>query len=417
MALTQVSTGDTEEWINSNGTRNLTQDTGTAVGDIAIVAISAYPNGTTVTGPVGFTAITPFTFSSSGLDQSTIYLFYKEIVGGETTPYACTFTGGSNPFGTAMLLTLRGESALTWVSATNGTPNGSAADSCVAANPSGSAGQGFVIIVGTGDPCTISTVPGTLTAGTAGLQNTNTGRTYYETLGTSGTRTFSGLTPDRSNGAISILLNGATAAGTQLTVENATLTLTGESVGTNFGIVQVEGTLSLTGQDVGLLAGQGIAVDEGTLTLSGQDVQLLANQNFTLPVTNAALTVEGQDLPFLLTVPWTEGTITLAGQDVTLIAGISYTLAVDNAALTLTGQDITLDAGADFSLSVDNGTITLTGQDVTLTALTSLTLQVDSATLVLSAGEVQLLTPYVTGAGGARDCRKRAGIRLINYGR
>jgi hypothetical protein len=212
MALSQVSTGDSEEWINSTGTRNLTQDTGTAAGDFALVAISAFPNGTTVTGPVGFTAVTPFIFDGSGLNQSTIYLFWKEIVGGETTPYACTFTGGSNPFGTAILLTLRGSSTLTFVSATQGSASGTS-DTCVAPDPSGSSGQGLIVVVGTGDPCTISSVPGTLTAGTAGLQNTNTGRTYYETLGTTGTRTFTGLTPDRSNGAFSILLNGADAGG------------------------------------------------------------------------------------------------------------------------------------------------------------------------------------------------------------
>jgi hypothetical protein len=417
MALSQVSTGDTEEWINSTGTRNLTQDTGTAVGDLAIVAISAYPNGTTVTGPVGFTAVTPFTFSSSGLDQSTLYIFWKEIVGGETTPYACTFTGGSNPFGTAVLLTLRGDSALTFVSATEGTPNGSASDSCVAPNPSGTSGQGMVVIVGTGDPCTISTVPGTLTAGTAGLQNTNTARTYFETLGTSGTRTFSGLTPDRSNGAITILVNGATAGGTSLTVENATLTLTAQTVGTNFGTIVTEGTLTLTGQDVNLLSGQGIAVDHGTLTFSGQDVQLLANENFTLPVTNASLSLEGQDLPFELSVPWTESTLTFTGQDVTLLAGVPVTLAVDNGSLTFTGQTLNLLLDEDFTLGVTNATLSLTGQDVTLSALTSLTLIVDNGTLTLTSGEIGLFTPYVTGTGGARKCRDRAGIRLINYGR
>lgn len=211
MALSQVGTGDSEEFINSTGTRNLTADAGVAVGDIVIVMVSAFPNGTTVGGPVGFTAVTPFIFDGSGINQSTNYIFWRQIVGGETAPYAVTFTGGSNPFGTIVMMTLRGSSTLTFVSATNGTPS-SGSTSAVAPSVSGTSGQGLVAAMATGDPTTMTTPTG-MTAGTVGLQNTNTGRLFFESLvatGATGTRT-STLGTSRSNGSISILLDGASA--------------------------------------------------------------------------------------------------------------------------------------------------------------------------------------------------------------
>jgi hypothetical protein len=257
MALSKVGSGASVEWINSTGTRNLTQDTGTAVGDFALVEISGFPNGTTVSGPVGFTAVTPFIFDGSGLSQSTNYLFWRQIDGTETVPYACTFTGGSNPFGTAVLTTLRGDSALTFVSATNGTPS-SGSTSAIAPSVSGTAGQGLIAAMATGDPTTMTT-PSGMAAGTAGLQNTNTCRTFFETLsatGATGTRT-STLGTSRSNGSISILLNGATAGGTDDTANPTGVAGTGAA-----------GTLSASGAANTSLTGVAGTGAVGTLTAS-----------------------------------------------------------------------------------------------------------------------------------------------------
>jgi hypothetical protein len=212
MTISKVSTGDSEEWVNSNGTRNLTKDTGTATGDIAIILISAFPNGTTVGTPTGFTAVTPFIYDDSGLNQSTIYIFHRVIDGSEASTFDCVFTGGSNPFGTAMLLTLRGDGALSFVSATNGTP--ATGTTATAPSVSGTTGQGLVCGYGTGDPTTMTT-PSGMTAGVAGLQNTNTGRMFFETLastGATGTR-VSTLGTSRDNAGVSILLNDAGVGG------------------------------------------------------------------------------------------------------------------------------------------------------------------------------------------------------------
>lgn len=218
-------------------------------------------------------------------------------------------------------------------------------------------------------------------------------------------------------GAALATFRESTASGTTLTVENASLAFTGQSVLEDQAVIITNGTLSLTGSDVTLLTGLGLTVTEGALTLSGQDVQLLANQNFVLPVTNAVLTLEGQDVPFQLAVPWTEAALTLTGQDITLVAGVAFTLVVDNGVLAFTGQDVVLFLDEDFILPVTSATITLQGQDVTLSALTSLTLDVTSANLTLTGQDVGLFTQYTTSGGGARRCRKRAAIRILSFGR
>jgi hypothetical protein len=211
VAISKIGTGDSEEWINSNGTRNLTKDTGTATGDLALILISAFPSSTTVGTPTGFTAVTPFIYDSSGVNQQTIYVFHRVIDGSEAATYDCVFTGGSNPFATCMLLTLRGDGALSFVSQTNGTP--ATGTTATAPSVSGTSGQGLVAGYGTSDPTTMTT-PGGMTAGVAGLQNTNTGRMFFETLastGATGTRA-STLGTSRTNAGVTILLNDAGAA-------------------------------------------------------------------------------------------------------------------------------------------------------------------------------------------------------------
>ncbi len=202
-----------------------------------------------------------------------------------------------------------------------------------------------------------------------------------------------------------------------LTVENATFTVTGQSVTMDNGMPVVNATLTLTGQTVGSIDGLGILVDDSSITLAGQDVTLLANANITLPVTNSQLTFELQDVLCQVIVPWDETVLTLTGQDVTLIAGVSSTLAVTEGTLSLSGQVLNFILDEDYILAVTNASVTLTGQDVTLSALTSFTLQVDQSSLALAGQDVGLFTPFSTGTGGGRRTRKRAVRRLINFGR
>jgi hypothetical protein len=215
--------------------------------------------------------------------------------------------------------------------------------------------------------------------------------------------------------AVAMSLNEVSGGGSSsLTVENASLTGTGQSVAFDANVVVEQSTVALTGQTLTFVESTGIAVNEGTITLAGQDISLLANENFVLPVTNATLTNEGQELPFILDVPWDEVLLTLTGQDITLVAGVPVILAVTEATFGFTGQTVNFILDEDFAIAVDNATATLTGQDVTLSALTSFVLAVDMSSLVLSTQNVGLFTPYNTSSGaGGRRCRDRAIPRMM----
>jgi hypothetical protein len=216
--------------------------------------------------------------------------------------------------------------------------------------------------------------------------------------------------------AIATFKGPATGSPT-LTVENASLTSTGQAVVMDSNIAVSEATATFTGQTITFVESVGIAVTEAALTLSGQNVDLLANANIVLPVTNTQMVLEGQELPFQLSVPWTEPTLTLEGQSITLIAGVPFVLAVTEASLTLTGQTINFTLDEDFTLPVTNATMAFTGQDVTLSALTSFIVPVTNGQLTFTGQDVGMFTPYATGTGGGRKCRDRAITRLLNFGR
>lgn len=202
-----------------------------------------------------------------------------------------------------------------------------------------------------------------------------------------------------------------------LTVENASPTLTGQAVVMDSKMAVSEATATLTGQTLTFVESVGIAVTSANLTIAGQNVDLLANANVVLPVTNAQVSLEGQELPFQLTVPWTDASLTLQGQVITLTAGVPVSLAVTEANLTLTGQTINFILDEDFTLPVTNATIAFTGQEVTLSAITSFTVFITPEQLTFVGQDVGMFTPYATGTGGGRKCRDRAITRLLNFGR
>lgn len=217
------------------------------------------------------------------------------------------------------------------------------------------------------------------------------------------------------NGVISIYADGTSSGSSfTLTVENASVALTAQDVGTQFAILIDSGSLGLSGSDVSLVSGLGLTVDQSNLALSGQDVTLVAGASFTVPVVEAALTLEVEDVAFNFDTPWIEGTLTLTGQDITLTAGIPVTLTVTEGALSLTGQDVVLNVDIDYILAVAEGALSLAGQDVTLSALTSLTIQVDTSPLLLSGQNVGLFTPFATGGSSkGRGTRRRGAIKVI----
>lgn len=209
MSLSQVGSGDYDDNGGSTGlTRSVSKDTGTAVGDIALILASWYEGNRNVTTlPSGFTAAT----SKIDNNSSSVQVFYRVIDGTEPTTWSMTFS--SVVYANMILLTLRGDSALAFVSATaSAYQSGTTA---TAPSVTGTSGYGLIAAFGNSDPTTMTT-PGGMAAGTVGGQTTNTGRFFFETLsasGSTGTR-VSTLGTSRDTVPISILVSGATSGST-----------------------------------------------------------------------------------------------------------------------------------------------------------------------------------------------------------
>lgn len=217
--LTRVTGGTVACEINSGTTCNLTMPT-VENGDIAILTKVWFENFTGVTS----SAVTNFTdalastvLGGSGNEEDRIHVLYNELDGSEDgATIACTVSGTA--FAGCILDVYRGAGALTFASATAGTP--ATGTSATAPSVTVGSGQGLVVTYGTSDPTTMTTPTG-MSVGTVGLQNTSTGRFFYETpsAGASGTRT-STLGTSRNNIGVSILLDGASAGGGGGTVVN-----------------------------------------------------------------------------------------------------------------------------------------------------------------------------------------------------
>lgn len=107
-----------------------------------------------------------------------------------------------------------------------------------------------------------------------------------------------------------------------------------------------------------------ITVDSASLALEPQNVSLLFDEAYVIPVVNASMVLESQEIPFILSQPGTHGELALQGQDINLLA--QALIAVDNGSLALTGQDVTLTFVDARTLAVDSASYVLSGQVVAL---------------------------------------------------
>lgn len=202
----QLGTGSTVDWNNESASKNLTKDTGTTTGDVIFILVSWYENGGSNAAAItGFTR-NDLTLGGSGGNRSLASLYHRVSDGSEGATFAMSFSPFA-VFGTAILHTQRGSGAL---SIADGPTAGTAASSttCTAPDLAGSNGQTLVTPMGVGDPTTMTTPTG-MTAGTVGLQNSNTGRFFFQNLTVDVGTKASTLGTSRDNGAWSILLNDA----------------------------------------------------------------------------------------------------------------------------------------------------------------------------------------------------------------
>jgi hypothetical protein len=191
----------------------LTWPGGLAAGDFAVVTASWYENGdnTELDNPSGFT---PFAASSvldgSGLGESRFRGWYKELTGSESGSLVVGRPANLGFYMTAILDIYRGDGALTFASASVGTP--AIGTTATAPDVAGSNGQILLALFGSSDPTTMST-PTDMSIGQQGDQAVNTGRNFYEFLtGDPGAKSTT-LGTRRANVGISVLVNDAGAGG------------------------------------------------------------------------------------------------------------------------------------------------------------------------------------------------------------
>lgn len=176
-----------------------------------------------------------------------------------------------------------------------------------------------------------------------------------------------------------------------LPVAQGSVTLTAEPANLLAGRVQVvdQGTVNLSAQSVNLLAGRSLPVAQDSVALTGQSVNLLAAR--TLPVAQGSVTLSGQAVNLLAarTLPVAQGSVALSAQDVNLIysGGGAKVLTVDQGTISLSGQSVNLLAAR--TLPVAQGSVTLTAEPVNL--LFGRTLTVSQGTIALTAEPVNLL--------------------------
>lgn len=174
----------------------------------------------------------------------------------------------------------------------------------------------------------------------------------------------------------SIYVTYTAAATYTLTVTNASLTFSGQTINplVNRSITVTTATLSLTGQTVTLRYNRILPVSAATLTLTGQTV------NLTYGVAGCALLQETGDVILqettdrLLLESCDDGGISysivvsprvldISPQSVTLV--VSRRITVSTASLTITGNNVAFVVNR--TITVTPATLTITGQSVTVT--------------------------------------------------
>jgi hypothetical protein len=212
MTISRVGTGASAE-LNPGTSTTLNKPTGTGSGHVCVIEVSWFEGSGLDLGantPTGFTLRGNLVIGGGGAAESRVAVFTRDCDGSEPASWTVSLTGSS--FATWIADTYSGDGALTYASIVTGTA--ASGTTCTSPSVAGTAGQGLICPMGTSDPTTMTT-PSGMAAGTAGLQNTNTCRLFYETLGSTGatgTRA-STLGTSRENGGFSILLNDAGGGG------------------------------------------------------------------------------------------------------------------------------------------------------------------------------------------------------------
>ena len=143
--------------------------------------------------------------------------------------------------------------------------------------------------------------------------------------------------------------------------------------GPTYTIPADQGTYTLTGQAVGLLAARVLTATQASYVLSGQDAGL--TKTYVLQALQGAFGIVGQDANLLAQriVFAAQGTYSLTGQDATLLAQL--VLGATAGTYTMTGQDVDLSVllPGSYTLTADQGAYTLAGQAANLLASRILT--------------------------------------------
>lgn len=186
---------------------------------------------------------------------------------------------------------------------------------------------------------------------------------------------------------------------TTVTVDSASIVLSGQSVTASTSVPVTASALSLTGSSVPLT--QTIAVDSSAITLTGQSV----TNTTTIPVTAGSVTLTGSEISVTVggdtTVTVDSGTLSLTGQTVTNTVSVP----VSAASITLSGQTIT----GTTIIPVTAGTVSLTGGDITITysGPSTTTVSVDPASLILVGQSIDVSYSGRTGGGAAKAKLKK----------
>lgn len=138
-----------------------------------------------------------------------------------------------------------------------------------------------------------------------------------------------------------------------------------EGAGENFSLTVDSASLAVQGQSI-TFANLAV-IDSADLALNPFDVQLLFDEAYVLPVSPDSLTLEGQEIPFILATDNPEGELALAGQDINLFA--IAILPVTQANLALSGSDISLMFGGNTSISVDSANLAFASSNINLVAV------------------------------------------------
>lgn len=230
MALSKIGTGASDDQAGtSQTTRTLTKDSGLANGDLIIAMVSYYEDSSnaTLTAPTGatFTDHGPaILFEGTGTAESRLHIYSRVVDGTEGASFV--FARTNQYFGTAMMCSLRGSSALSVASVTAGSA-AAGVTSVAAPGVTITATQGIVCVYGISDPAGTYTGPAGMTLGISeATEASTTGRIYFQSpaAGATGTRTLS-WTTSRDAIGVMLVIEGANAGSSAVLRKNSLMRL------------------------------------------------------------------------------------------------------------------------------------------------------------------------------------------------